>query len=253
VKPSLYLATPMQDTTVSAHHALSIQRLVLESAYEGSGYSVRISLDNYEGDLVRVRSRYAQDFLDGEATHLLWVDADIGFVPEAVRGMLRSGHDFVLTSYPRKFIDWEAVSDAANIGGRTAAELEARAYHHAVQTLPGSSRTDPQTYTVPIAGGGLGLCLMSRACVERLATAYRAELEFIDLRPPKQPRRTVAIFQLLLRDDTGGRALLSEDLSVAQRWRDLGGSVQLYVGPGAPASHAGPHLYRGYLEGLFAP
>jgi hypothetical protein len=61
-------------------------------------------------------------------------------------------------------------------------------------------------------------------------------------------RRKVANMFLPSYDDIGGGpdtedyALLSEDFSFCKRWREMGGKVTLYTGPGV-VYHAGPHAY----------
>jgi len=58
---------------------------------------------------------------------------------------------------------------------------------------------------------------------------------------------TTALFQLLNRD---GMTLASEDMSFAQRWRDIGGKVWMYIGPGSPIAHYGRAKYQGQIDDL---
>ncbi len=48
---------------------------------------------------------------DPAATHLLFVDADIGFEPEQVLRLIECGADMCAAIYPIKRIDWDKVND----------------------------------------------------------------------------------------------------------------------------------------------
>jgi len=63
-----------------------------------------------DGDalITRARANLVTLFLDDpSATHLLFVDADIGFVPDQVFRLIESGADVVAGVYPIKRVNWE--------------------------------------------------------------------------------------------------------------------------------------------------
>ena len=45
---------------------------------------------------------------DASATHLLFIDADIGFEPEQVLRLIECGADMCAAVYPIKRIDWDS-------------------------------------------------------------------------------------------------------------------------------------------------
>ena len=49
--------------------------------------------------------------MDGDYTHLLFIDADLAFNPDAVIRMLEYDKDVVTGIYPRKTIDWIKVKN----------------------------------------------------------------------------------------------------------------------------------------------
>jgi hypothetical protein len=50
---------------------------------------------------------------DPQATHLLFVDGDIGFEPEQVLRLINCGADVVAGIYPIKQLNWEKVRRVA--------------------------------------------------------------------------------------------------------------------------------------------
>jgi hypothetical protein len=214
-------------------------------------------------DLVRARSRAVQQFLVHEtATHLLHWDSDVvGNRSDLVRildGMLASGHDFVGVPYPRRGINWTRIAARALESQPTVAELQAEAYDYPYSFGRSESgeaeRVEVTAWCVPVEHIGFGFTLTSRACLEKMWNAYAPTLSFGDL-VDGQPTWTVALFQLLLPPQQAHPpyaigSLLSEDYSFCQRWRDIGGSVQMYVGPGSPLHHVGSSVFRGSPEGL---
>lgn len=191
-------------------------------------------------DVVIARSRMIRDFLEGDATHLLFVDADVSFEPAAVYGMLASGHDFVQAPYPKRgVIDWEAIARSDD-----PRPITARGHRYVILTS-GPWVLD-EHHCAEIMGTGLGLTLLSRACLQALVDHYRPQLEVDD-----RGKRTVLVTaHLLAKSPKGATVMLSEDLSLAERWRQMGRRVVLYLGPGSPASHHGDFAWRGQIESL---
>lgn len=201
----------------------------------------------YWQDIVRVRARIVQDFLETDATHLLFVDADTGFRSETVLGMLQVGADYVATPYPQKRIHFERLPEC--LKGHEDEPPDARLYDYSVGFPKGRApQFDPKTCTVEdISYCGLGLTLCTRECLEKMVTHYGQDstLVFQDSsRPGAKSRRTVSLFQLFIRDEH----LLSEDYSFCTRWRDIGGVIHLYLGPGSPCAHVGEHVFVGHVE-----
>ncbi len=222
----IFVATPSQDSLVHVAYHFSL----VHTLYANICPFV-LPTAVYDGDLVRVRSRYVADFLESDATHLLWADSDIEFAPAALIGMLAAGKDFVAAPYRKK--------------------KEKREY--AVRRDTAHSPTvDPVTSTVRITGCGLGFALMTRKGLEIMVDHYRPALRFTDVDSHGAKRDTVALFQLVrgAPNQDGDVPLLSEDLSFCSRWTDLDGEIYLYVGEGSPVTHHGSYRYVGDLNDL---
>lgn len=159
-------------------------------------------------DLVRARSRAVRMFLDRSESHLLFWDADIGGagVPDVLRGMFAEEKDFIAAPYARKLY---------RPGYSTKSTAQANGYV------------------------GMGFTLLTRAMLVQMRDHYSPELTFLDSIENARVA-TCALFMLMIRDGV----LLGEDYSFCQRWKDIGGEVWLYQGPGLPLEHVGGHAYK---------
>jgi hypothetical protein len=237
--PRLCIITPVYGATESASVTLgyaNARNVLLQC-----GNVAQLPSDLFfSDDLVRGRSRaacYAVE--DTDATHFLWWDNDV--VPDDACGitenMLRSGYDVVAAPYPVKRI---AARYPYRVGGADKA----------VRTLEGVN------YCVDVDEIAMGFMITSRKALETTIDAYREEKWYSDVRPGKPTREVVAIFDLMfgpIKEHQDGklyRTLDSEDYSFCRRWRSVGGAVKMYVGPGAPLTHVGPHAYEGKIEDI---
>src|SRR5579864_5053066 len=103
----LVVATPCFGGQVSSIYAGSIfhlQRAVRSMP------NIELTVLMRDGDalITRARANLVTLFLDNpSATHMLFVDADIGFTPDQVFRLLESGADVVAGVYPIKRVNWE--------------------------------------------------------------------------------------------------------------------------------------------------
>jgi hypothetical protein len=231
-KAKLYVGTPHRGALHPEYVAsiLRLQRMLgLDVLHdlafdpgEGGG-GLRMEHD----DLVRVRSRMLRLAYESGATHLLMADSDVSFAPQVVAAMISTGKDFIQAPYLRR-----------DGGGYTL-----RALPHEREAGPRDVQPDS---TVEIEGTGLGLTLITRSCMERVLAHYGGgDLDFLDV-VDGLPYLTTALFQTMIAD----HELLSEDMSFAKRWRDVGGKVWLYVGQGTPIAHYGSVCHQGRIEDL---
>ena len=92
-----------------------------------SNVDLKVHLRDGDALITRARANLVTLFLDDPAaTHLLFVDADIGFAPEQVFRLIESGADVVAGVYPIKRVNWEKARRAleANRPNVPAASLD---------------------------------------------------------------------------------------------------------------------------------
>ena len=58
------------------------------------------------------KNQLTRQFLDTQATHLMWIDADIAFSAQDIVSMVSADQDIVCGVCPRNAIDWERVAKA---------------------------------------------------------------------------------------------------------------------------------------------
>ena len=254
----IFLGTPHTKGGIEPEYADSVYQL-----QKLIGIDVRheFSLDirQEQQDLVRVRSRMLRIAYESDATHLVFGDGDNAWSAETLIAMLKTGKDFVQVPYLRR--------DGRGYTIRPIEEVRRLGNYKPEHIQPDN--------TVEIDGTGFGLTVISRECMRRMlehygsvpqctdvATATREEillelqawraghlgLRFVDRGSgDDDAHMTTALFQLLNRD---GMTLASEDMSFAQRWRDIGGKVWMYIGPGSPIAHYGRAKYQGQIDDL---
>src|SRR5262249_10398154 len=184
-------------------------------------------------------------FLSGSAhTHLFWIDADIGFAPQAAFRLLLSGHDVAAGVYPLKRDDWPTEGVPAGTTRRKFEELYAR---YTVNT----GREGESEVAIVIDRDGFikvreaptGFMCIKRSVFDRLI-ARHPELHYT----PDWPAGTYPeggvhyrFFDVMV-DPASGR-YLSEDYGFCRLWEALGGEI--FVDANSNLSHFGKRLYRG--------
>src|SRR5690348_15535077 len=99
---NLCIATPCFGGQISVVYAASLFKL--QTALRGYGnFHLKILFKDGDALITRARASLIAQFLeDPGATHLLFVDADIGFEPEQVLRLVQSGADMCAAIYPIK-------------------------------------------------------------------------------------------------------------------------------------------------------
>src|SRR5579871_4278997 len=112
----LVVATPCFGGQVSSIYAGSI--FALQRALQGmSNVDLTVLMRDGDALITRARANLVTLFLDNPAaTHLLFVDADIGFAPEQVFRLIESGAEVVAGVYPIKRVNWDKAQRAMHAG-----------------------------------------------------------------------------------------------------------------------------------------
>ncbi|HUZ75352.1 MAG TPA: hypothetical protein VMU87_20395 [Stellaceae bacterium] len=244
----LVVATPCFGGQVSSIYAASLFKLqgVLRASYG----DIRLKLEMQENDalITRARANLVAAFLDDPtATHLLFIDADIGFEPEQVLRLLACGADVCAAVYPIKRIDWEKIRRTVAAG-----RLEAGAALHYVLEVEDPNRIVTRGQFTRVRYAGTGFLMIRRHVLETMcerhqALRFRADHNYRDALA-HSPNR-VALFECMIDPETG--VYLSEDFSFCRRWTDMGGEI--WADLASRLKHVGPTTYEGNLATQFMP
>ncbi len=260
----LFIATPAYGGQVTTAYLESL--LDAKTALEQDGARVAVYTVRNESLITRARNACVARFMaartGGEPfTHLMFIDADIGFPREAIGRMLRFGQPVVAGCYPMKGIDFELIGEVARGGGPLAENpglLEAAASSY---PLNAPAIEEIRDGFIEVNDVGAGFLLLARGALERMVVAsperaYRCNVRGYDV-PARDhelsgPLAHQALFEPEIDPET--RQYLSEDFAFLRRWRALGGKV--WVDIALPLAHVGTHEWRGdvgaYLERIGA-
>src|ERR1700761_4480840 len=108
----LVVATPCFGGQVSTVYATSLFNLQ-QAVHSMSNVKLKVHMRDGDALITRARANLVTLFLDDPAaTHLLFIDADIGFVPGQVFRLIESGADMVAGCYPIKRVNWDKAKRA---------------------------------------------------------------------------------------------------------------------------------------------
>jgi hypothetical protein len=199
----------------------------------------------------RVRNLAVADFMgDREATHLLFVDADLKFQPATILRLLKFGEPVVGAAYPKKTYPNERTQA---VQPRDLDEFHRAVLDFSVMfeeperlasgQLPQGARDD----FAPVAALGAGLLLIRRDALAAMMAAF-PELKYKpDLAHYVTPQTAGHFFGLF--DpfvDPQTKIFVAEDHAFFRRWREsCGGKV--WCDFAAPVEHIGNHGFSGSL------
>jgi hypothetical protein len=242
----LVVATPCFGGQVSSIYATSIFGLQ-RAIHSISNMAVKVLLRDGDALITRARANLVTQFLDDPtATHLLFVDADIGFEPEQVFRLIESGADVVAGVYPIKRVNWDKAMRMMKTG---RPEISSAALDYVLEV------DDPDQVKVVngftrVRYAGTGFLMIRRRALEQMCVAYRS-LQFFrehSLDTLAGSPNRFALFECMI--DPGSGTYLSEDFAFCKRWTDIGGEI--WADLESHLDHVGPAVFRGDISSQFA-
>jgi len=237
--PTILVATPCFGGMVTQAYMTSILRLKDHAAK--MGYRIELAMLGYDSLIPRARATLVGAFLDNpNATHMLFIDADIGFAPEQVDRLLAAEKDFAAALYPVKALNWEQMPERCTRG---AESLITGPLDYVGTFAQGEeAERDGDFATATYAGGGFQL--LTRDMIDQMTEAY-PETRFTRLLATttgEEPRQTLfALFDCMIDGETG--EYLPEDYAFCRRWRNIGGKI--WLDRHSRLTHVGVFDYRG--------
>lgn len=238
----IFIATPMYGGQCTGFYAQSL--IQLNNLLKTQGVDCVMSFMFNESLITRARNALAHNFLKSDATHLMFIDADIHFQAHDILPMIESDVDIICGIYPKKEINWQSVKDAFD-AGVPVDKLKNHTGQFVVNLVDYSpSVTVPINQPVEIWNGGTGFMLIKRQVFEHLSDKVPVYVNDVtDLSGSIKQDEIKEYFATSIEDGT--RRLLSEDYHFCNLWRRHGGKV--YAAPWASLRHIGTYSFEGQL------
>jgi len=231
----LVIGTPMYGGMCTSEYTQSI--IHLSEAANKSGVKFTTIFLGNESLIQRGRNTIAHHFLSlPDATHLLFIDADLKFRVEDVVQMIKADKSLIIGPVPLKGYNWEEIRQRA-LAGESDINRTGGVFN--INHLPGIQMEDENT-PFEIEHGGNAFMMIRRDVFEELAphtptyTNGGASL----------PDGTEIKDFFRVEIDQEKQHLLSEDYFFCSSYRKIGGKV--WCAPWCEIGHFGSHLFNGH-------
>lgn len=236
------IAIPCYDQAVTEPFFMSMLKLSMTFNRIGLNFAVSTLSDSL---ITRARNQLVAKFMANPSfTHLMFIDADIGFEAEDIIKMLWHDKEIMTGAYPIKDIRWNKVSELVK-NNEPVDNLLSKSLRYVVNPVKDKKgEVSVENGALNIYDAGTGFMLIKRSVFEKMFEAYPDLYYQDDTGSLKGEERsnTYALFNSYVDDD--GR-LLSEDYGFCRYWQKLGGSV--WVDPTIELVHLGRMRYTGKM------
>lgn len=240
--PSLFVATPMYGGQCTGHHAIGLAHIVTMSFK--TNLRVFYSFMMNESLITRARDSLAHDFIKSDYSHLLFLDADIGFNAFDIPAMIKADKDIICGLYPKKEINWNKVKKAID-KGVAGKELERYTGEFVVRLVNATHTTGVVTEPLEIECGGTGFMLIHRRVFEGLldkVPTYTSDM-YVATDTVREKKVIHQFFDTSICPKTNN--LLSEDYHFCALAREHG--FKIFAAPWAKLTHTGAYTFNGEI------
>lgn len=218
---SVQIATPCMDAKYDRTYTKALTNTLMMLHHYGA--QIDWAEFPYCSDIALARSKLFGNFMRSKHTHLMMIDADMGWDPNDVVQLLMLKRDLVGAAGPKKKYPLEfAANNCDDNGDILKIDME------------------PDTGIVECTEVGMAFMLMSKDCANKMAGEYQ-DLKFVG------DKGTVeyALYDSFLVGSPEKRRRLSEDFAFCHRWRRIGGKI--YLVPFIKLTHTGSWVWEGAL------
>jgi hypothetical protein len=244
-KPALFVATPMYGGMATGSYTASLMQTPM--MLSANGILMYYAHMMNESLITRSRNALAHDFLaTKDATHLMFIDADIGFKAADIVTMVHQDVDIICGLYPKKEIHWHRVAQAV-MDGVPAEELKDHTGTFVVNLVNDEHHKPVKSNEiVEIGNGGTGFMLIKRRVFEELADkvpSYTNDM-YNATDVVKEPKIIKEYFATSIDEETN--RLFSEDYHFCKLARQNG--FKIWSAPWVQLSHTGTYIFSGALQ-----
>lgn len=223
---------------------------------------VPFGLETYEfSDIVFSRNQLMCIFHTRERfTHMLFLDSDMAFQPDAIFRLIEFDVDFAVTAYPQKHPKWNAIRAAIEAEATKPEDQRASmeqilsaswTYNHQLADFGGTPwRSQSRGGFVTVPAAGTGMMLLSRAVPETMvAKGIVAAKPRMAQVPLHKDLKYHDYFSHLTSPDGG--LMYGEDQSFCMRWTHMCGG-DIWMDTESTITHHGAKSFTGrYSDALY--
>ena len=233
----IFIATPCYGGSCGEPYLRSM--IALSAALTEAKIPFIFSSLSNESLVTRARNKLVKEFLNTDATHLFFIDADIRFkVSDFVRLLLHD-KEIVVGAYPLKTLNVEAL-----VGRKfnSVAHIRAAMAQYVANVVYESEEAAERGEATLVDGlievydAGTGFMCVKREAIEKIIEAFD-DIVYLD---DGTGDIMWAVFDTFI---DSNRRYLSEDYAFCRRWQALGGKV--WLDPEIQLDHFGTIVYTG--------
>ena len=228
----LFIATPAFGHQVTTNYANSLLKFV-STPHPTLAVSSAIHMQSGMALVTQARNNCVAYFLNSECTHFLFIDADIGFEPEAIYRLIEKDVPLCLTPYPVK-------------GYGKDHQLQFIVHFPDKDNV----RIDKGGFT-EITAGPTGFMMIKREVFTKLAEKYperkTVNKQLVGNKVETMEKGWYTFFETAQDPENG---YLGEDIAFCRLWTNIGGKI--YADTQTPLTHFGSHAFHGSLNMMFA-
>lgn len=254
-KRKLFLATPMYGGQCAGMFARSVADLTALCTHYGIPLQMYFLFN--ESLITRARNYCCDEFVRSDATHMMFIDSDIGFNPQDVIALLAlqdddSDYDIIGGPYPKKCISWEKVKRAVDkgFGDDNPNDLEKYIGDYVFNPKNGTGQI-PIGEPVEVLEIGTGFMMVRKKTLLKFAEAfpqYNYRPDHVRTEHFDGTREIMQYFQAEI--DPKSKRYLSEDYWFCQKVQELG--MKTWFCPWMKLQHVGTYIFGGSLADLAA-
>lgn len=255
-KNKIFLAVPMYGGQCAGMFARSVADLTALCTHYGIGLQMYFLFN--ESLITRARNYCADEFMRSDATHLMFIDSDIGFNPQDVLALLalssqeNSPYDIISGPYPKKTIAWEKVKLAVDKGfaDDNPNDLEKFVGDYVFNPKQGAGSI-PIGEPVEVLESGTGFMMIRKNTLQKFIDSfpqYMYKPDHVRTESFDGTREIMQFFQAEI--DPVSKRYLSEDYWFCQKIQEIG--LRNWLCPWMRLQHVGTYIFGGSLADLAA-
>jgi len=250
-KQHIMFATPCYGGMVGEPYLKAMTGLSIFFKHHGLNFTLA-TLAN-ESLVTRARNTLTAMFLQNpDFTHLMFIDADIGFDPHDIIKLLHRDKEIVTGAYPKKSINWQSINSIAQSKQPENAFELAKFQASYVLNIKRDHNKEGKIPLVkgliPVMDAGTGFMMIKREVIDKMTKEYSDTRYNNDLNtdPSLQPY-FYALFDTMIEPES--KRYLSEDYTFCRRWQKMGGEI--WMDPSINLDHYGSYQFQGNISNQF--